>query len=115
MRRPTSLPDGSCVEVFEGACDDLGGDFGGSGSVCGVAIESVPLIPLPGDPIVVTDTIVVTDSFPITDVDVEIEIDHTYIQDLIISLQHVPTGTTVKLWDRQCSDEDGLIVTFDDL
>jgi PKD repeat protein len=43
-----------------------------------------------------------------------VDITHTYINDLIITLKH-PNGTTaVVVWDRDCAGENNLDVTFED-
>lgn len=47
-------------------------------------------------------------------VNVNVDFTHTYIEDLIIELQH-PDGTTVKLWDRNCDNEfPSVSFTFSD-
>ena len=58
-------------------------------------------------------TINVTENIIISDVDFNVDITHAYIEDLNIILQH-PDGTQSVLFDRDCSDEDNLEVTFDD-
>lgn len=47
----------------------------------------------------ITSTITVPDSFSVLDVNVELDITHTYDSDLIATLQS-PTGTTVELFNR---------------
>jgi len=49
----------------------------------------------------------------ISDVNVDVEINHTYIQDLQISV--LSPGATVLVWDRECTEEDDMDITFDDL
>ena len=48
----------------------------------------------------VTDTLTVSDSGAITDLDVIVRITHTYVGDLVVTLTHVDTGTSVILIDR---------------
>lgn len=50
----------------------------------------------------------------LNDVNVNIDFSHTYIEDLVIDLQH-PDGTSVRLWDRNCDDEfPSVSFTFSD-
>ena len=58
-------------------------------------------------------TIDVSEDVTISDVDFNVDITHAWIEDLNIILQH-PDGTQSVLFDRDCSDEDNLEVTFDD-
>ena len=58
-------------------------------------------------------TIDVSEDVVISDVDFNIDITHAYIEDLNIILQH-PDGAQSVLFDRDCSDEDNIEVTFDD-
>ena len=61
----------------------------------------------------VTSTIQITDSADISKLEVMINITHTYIQDLIITLTS-PAGTTVDLFRRNCQGQDNIDVTFSD-
>ena len=65
----------------------------------------------PGDFLVVP--IEVNEDVVISDVNFNIDIAHTYINDLQIILQH-PDGTQAVLFDRNCGGEDNLDITFDD-
>ena len=47
------------------------------------------------------------------DISVSLDITHTYIEDLTISLES-PNGTSVLLVDGECGDGDDMNVTFDD-
>ncbi len=60
-----------------------------------------------------TSVINLTNNITISDVNVTIDISHTYIQDLIISLI-APDNTEVVLFNRECAGEDNISVTFDD-
>ena len=73
-----------------------------------------PNVPLPiPDEGSVTSDLQVTQNVTLSDVNVRVQINHTYVGDLIVSLRS-PAGTTVTLLDRpQCSD-DNMNVTFDD-
>ncbi|REE83713.1 putative secreted protein (Por secretion system target) [Lutibacter oceani] len=52
-------------------------------------------------------------SFTIADVNVSINISHTYIQDLVISLIS-PNNTEIVLFNRECNGEDNIAVTYND-
>ena len=50
----------------------------------------------------------------ITDVNVTLGFTHTYIEDLVITMEH-PDGTPVVLWERNCNDAPGTLqYVFDD-
>ena len=55
----------------------------------------------------------ITISSPVTieQVKVNVNISHSYIQDLVVYLV-APSGTAYTLWNRQCNGEDGLVATF---
>ena len=59
------------------------------------------------------NTIDVTENGIISDVNFNVDITHPWIEDLNIVLQH-PDETQSVLFDRDCTDEDNLDVTFDD-
>lgn len=61
----------------------------------------------------VSDTVNVTDIGEITDVNVTVDITHAYSNDLFLQLEH-PDGTKITLFNRDCSDEQGIQVQFDD-
>ena len=61
----------------------------------------------------ITSTIHVSDNFCIGDVDVPIDITHTYIGDLLIELTS-PQGTVVRLHNRTGGGTDNLVRTYDD-
>lgn len=61
----------------------------------------------------VTSTINVTDSYCIGDVDLPIDITHTYIGDLIVQITS-PSGTIVRLHNRSGGSTDNLVTTYDD-
>lgn len=61
----------------------------------------------------VADVITVAPSVVSTDVNVSVDINHTYIGDLIIEVTN-PDGVTSRLFNLQCDDVDDLNVTFDD-
>ncbi len=63
----------------------------------------------------VVDIITVSGTSPaiLTDLTVSVEVDHTYLGDLEITLTS-PQGTTIDLMFDQCNDEEDLDVRFDD-
>src|SRR5690606_17750825 len=64
----------------------------------------------PGTPLV--STLNITDEVTLNNLKAVVNINHDYIQDLTIILEH-PNGTQVMLWDRNCGDEDAINVTFE--
>ncbi len=71
----------------------------------------------PGTPITdnntITSVITVTDNIVLTDLDVDLNINHTWISDLVITLQS-PTGTTITIFDPPSCNGDDLITLLDD-
>ncbi|HWB19351.1 MAG TPA: proprotein convertase P-domain-containing protein, partial [Phycisphaerales bacterium] len=61
----------------------------------------------------VTSNLNVTDSYCIGDVDVDLNITHTYIGDLTVDLKS-PQGTTVRLHNRTGSSTDNIMKRYDD-
>lgn len=50
----------------------------------------------------------------ITDADLyQLDIDHTWIRDMRIDLVH-PDGTSVRVWNRNCADQNNMFTSFDD-
>lgn len=64
----------------------------------------------PGTPLV--STLDVIDDVIINNIKATININHTFIQDLVIVLEH-PQGEQVVLWDRNCGGQDAINVTFE--
>jgi len=60
----------------------------------------------------ITSNINVTDSYCIGDVNVEVDITHTYIGDLIVELKS-PQGTIVRLHNRTGGSADNIVRTYD--
>ena len=61
----------------------------------------------------IESTLEIDEDFQIEDVNVSVDISHTYIQDLRVTLIS-PQGTTVILYDRNCNSQDNIVATFDD-
>lgn len=56
----------------------------------------------------------VPDNGEISEVKVTLDVSHTYLDDLVITLTH-PNGTAAStLWNRNCSNENDIIITFED-
>lgn len=64
----------------------------------------------------VSDTIQINDSRVIQDLDLRLDISHTYTSDLVVNLTHVASGTTVNLLNRPGSGckLDNIKAIFDD-
>lgn len=80
---------------------------------------STPNIAIPDNTTAgITDTLTVADSGSVLDLNVVISTTHTWVGDLIVTLEHVDTGTSLTLIDRpggsgSCSG-DNIFVTLDD-
>ena len=91
------------------------------GGLNNTIICSDPNLAIPDDdPTGVTDTLSVAAIGTITDLDVLLEIDHTWVGDLVVELDNVTGGTSATLIDRPgrrnrglgC-EEDDILVTLD--
>ncbi|MHC4333188.1 MAG: proprotein convertase P-domain-containing protein [Planctomycetota bacterium] len=105
-----------CADVNEAECAEMGGWYSGGGTQCTTASPMVYWdrlgLEIPDNNLTgVSHTINVPDSFPVQDVDIDVMIDHTFIGDLWIEVEHL--GTTVLLWTFVCPGED-MDVIFDD-
>ena len=60
-----------------------------------------------------TTNINIPDNVSISDTNINVAITHTYLGDLQIALTS-PNGTTVDLFDKSCSGNDNMNITFDD-
>ncbi len=77
-------------------------------------VFDAPGLPAPiADHTTTTSTIQVPDAFCVGDVDVDIDIAHTYVGDLVLELTS-PTGHTVVLRDREGGGQDDLLIRYDD-
>ena len=71
-------------------------------------------VPIPiTDNTEITSYIQVGDAYCIGDIDIELDVTHTYVGDLIIDLE-APTGVVVRLHDRSGGSSDDLHLTYDD-
>ena len=60
------------------------------------------------------NTILISDLGVINSLTVNVDITHTYIQDLQVALFHPDLETYAILWQRNCDDQDTFEITFDD-
>ncbi|MBX3396155.1 MAG: proprotein convertase P-domain-containing protein [Phycisphaerae bacterium] len=111
------LPDTSCIaNVRINQCTPLGGSFlplTGCGEAAGdpTTYQSNPNAPITDN----NNTNVnqnVADSFIIGDVNLFLDITHTFLADLDIDLSH--DGVTVRVMQDQCGANDNMQITFDD-
>lgn len=62
---------------------------------------------------VVGNTINIPDTTTITDININVNVTHTYIDDLVVAVNH-PDVTQIRLWNRDCGSENDFNITFDD-
>jgi subtilisin-like proprotein convertase family protein len=62
---------------------------------------------------VVASNINVPGNSAITEITVNVNVTHTFVQDVIVALNH-PDNTQVMLWSNDCTAQNGFNVTFDD-
>jgi subtilisin-like proprotein convertase family protein len=67
--------------------------------------------PVPGS--AVTDVISIPDNTVIEDININVNINHPFIQDLVFEVSD-PSGNTVRLWQLNCGGNDSLNITFED-
>jgi subtilisin-like proprotein convertase family protein len=60
------------------------------------------------------DLINVPDSNSISEVKVNVDIAHTYINDLVIQLQHPNGSSFTNVWNRNCAQQNDIDVLFED-
>jgi subtilisin-like proprotein convertase family protein len=66
-----------------------------------------------GSDVVITSTLTVADDFTITDMNVPVDITHTWIGDIVMSLTS-PAGTVVMLHNGTGGGEQNIVTTYDD-
>jgi subtilisin-like proprotein convertase family protein len=134
----SSTMDLDCSNLGENSIDVTVTDAGGNEATCTATVivldETAPVIVCGPEPLLygsnsvsdspalaipdnnpsgVTTTIEVTDDFTLTDVNVPMNISHTWIGDLYITLTS-PMGTEVVLWNRTGGSTQDINQTFDD-
>jgi subtilisin-like proprotein convertase family protein len=71
------------------------------GVASGSEICATPALAIPDNlPAGATSTITIPDTGTVTDVDVKLDATHTWVGDLIFTLEHVDSGTSVTFYDR---------------
>jgi len=73
----------------------------------------VPIAISTSDPSTISSTLNITDIGNIGDINVLLDIEHTYINDLIISLQ-APNGTVAIIVNKPCGGDDNIVMIVDD-
>ncbi|MCA9254337.1 MAG: thrombospondin type 3 repeat-containing protein [Phycisphaerales bacterium] len=121
--------DGSCELIDPTDCANAGGTPRGAGTTCdGVICPdssecSAPAVAIPDNNAAgIGDTITVADTGAIGTLRVYVRVAHTFVGDIILSLEHVATGTTVVIYDRPgvpgstfgCSSNNFEIILADD-
>ena len=67
----------------------------------GAVYCSTPSLAIPdNDPNGITNDLVIASSESLTDLDISLDVTHTYVGDLIFTIEHVDTGTTATFIDR---------------
>ncbi len=86
----------------------------GAPSFCsaGGTFQSCPALVIPEDSTFITDTITVPSAFTIADVNVDINLTHTYVSDLLVELES-PASTSVTLHNHSGLSSDDVITNFD--
>ncbi|MBM1105579.1 proprotein convertase P-domain-containing protein [Aurantibacter crassamenti] len=77
------------------------------------AATSLPIEISPTGTPTITSKISFFEDLPLSDINVNLEIDHTFFSDLSVSLIS-PAGTKVFLVSNSCGDSDNINATFDD-
>ena len=99
------------ISVVSGAaCPSC--EVAASGSSLGLAIPDGPGAFTPGPP--VTHTITVASDVVIDYITVNVDIAHTFLRDLEITIIHPDGTTSVIVMDQQCVGENDMDVTFED-
>ncbi|NKI30814.1 reprolysin-like metallopeptidase [Croceivirga thetidis] len=78
-----------------------------------VSAQGLPRAISNGAPSAITATVNLSQNLPIADIDVALELEHTYLGDLVISLTS-PNGTKVLLTSNTCGPLNNINATFDD-
>lgn len=77
-----------------------------------VRFESTPLLPIPdNNPVGIVNSFEAQNQGVVEDLQVGVDISHTYIGDLIVELE-APSGRTVKLHDRTGGSTNNIIQTY---
>ncbi|MEM9455720.1 MAG: proprotein convertase P-domain-containing protein [Myxococcota bacterium] len=122
-----ALEDCDNQEITGTTCEDLG--FAGGSLSCDpgmcsfdtsecsntvTAVCATPAAPIDSVLPTTTSTVNVPAGLNVLDVDVFVDITHTFNADLDMFLVHNPTGTTVELTTDQCGGDNDLFAFFND-
>ncbi len=110
-----ALPAGAYVETIE-FIDEAAGTTKTrvhTVEVGRVLYQSVDVPKTINDNSTITSVIEVTDSFCVADVNVDVNLTHTYKGDLTVDVIS-PGGVTVRLHNRTGSSDDNIVATYDD-
>jgi subtilisin-like proprotein convertase family protein len=110
-----------CSIETEADCAGMGGTYVGNDTICEgpplgnpVSFDSSPNVAIPdNNPAGVDDVINVGDSFELGDVNVSIQVDHTFLGDLDITLTHNGTTSSLIMADA-CGTNADMDITIDD-
>ncbi len=112
------LPNETCDVRTECSCLGLGGTYLGDATDCSAGTPALylasPGLPIDGSQ-TVTHTINVRHAFVVGDVNIQLDLPHTWVGDLRITVEHL--GTTVSLVDTilySGCGEDLVTITLDD-
>ncbi len=119
---------GGCSITTADACATAGGNYLGDNTACngpdvpGNSYTDNPGVAIPDGPAgTVSDTITVPDSFIIGDLNVDLGIQHTWVGDLVVTIEH--NGTSVTIVDQMgvpalgsfgCDQDNLAAVVIDD-
>ena len=78
-----------------------------------VDADNLP-VEIPSDgPVTITSSVTILQDLPVSDVNLALEIDHTFLEDLVINLIS-PSGTKVALVSKSCGNSNNINAIFDD-
>jgi len=110
--RPTEICDNNKDDDGDGLVDCKDADCGGNSTA--TASTDVPKSISTTDIVTITSTLDIASTDTILDINlINLDIDHTYIDDLKISLTS-PTGITVLLMDQPCVSQNDIKIDLDD-
>ncbi len=76
---------------------------------------TTPYLSIPdNDPSGVTSQISIGSSRYIGDLNISVDVDHTWVGDLVLTVEHVESGTTVTIVNRPPCSGDNIVATLDD-
>jgi subtilisin-like proprotein convertase family protein len=80
---------------------------------CASAVSTAVPVTIPTTVATVTSTLTVPSGANISDINVNVNISHTYVSDLTLKLTS-PAGTQITLISAKCTSNDDIAATFDD-